>query len=86
MNNQTPKLLPLYREDEDGTDDQLTGWAMVLPETEKVVAYVCDSTGVGTGSVNAFASLRSACRILSYRGIYPVPDIARLPGDLPAPR
>ncbi|MGH3770256.1 MAG: hypothetical protein ACRDRW_02465 [Pseudonocardiaceae bacterium] len=79
-----PEVIALYREDEDG-NDELAGWAMVLPETEKVVAYIPPSTGVGIGLVNAFTSLRSADRILSYMGIYPITDLATLPGDLPAP-
>ncbi|MEO7193485.1 MAG: hypothetical protein ABIZ05_01480 [Pseudonocardiaceae bacterium] len=37
MNNDVPRVIALYREDEDGGEDQPAGWAMVLPETEKVV-------------------------------------------------
>jgi hypothetical protein len=88
MNDKTagvPEVIALYREDEDGSD-QLAGWAMVIPGTEKVVAYVPPSTGVGTGLVNAFASLLSAGRILSHMGIYPVADLAPLLGDPPAPQ
>ncbi len=51
MNTQTPEVIALYRLDEDG-DDQPAGWAMVLPETEKVVAYVPARTDVGTGLLN----------------------------------
>jgi hypothetical protein len=82
MNTQTPDLVALCRQDEDG-EDQLAGWAMVLPETEKVVAYVPGRTGVGTGLLNAFSSWDSADRILSYAGLYPVTDLSTLPG---APR
>ena len=56
---------------------------MVLPETEKIVAYVADRTGVGTGLLNAFSSWDSAGLMLSYAGLYPVADLSTLPG---APR
>lgn len=88
MSNKTtevPQVIPLYREEEDG-DDQLAGWAMVLPGTEKVVAYVPGSTGVGPALLNAFSSLSSASWILSYMDLYPVTDLVTLPCDLPAPR
>jgi hypothetical protein len=82
MNGKTPEVIALCRLEEDG-EDQLAGWAMVLPETEKVVAYVPDRTGVGTGLLNAFSSLDSADWILSYAGLYRVTDLSTLPG---APR
>ncbi|MGH3720301.1 MAG: hypothetical protein ACRDRI_15940 [Pseudonocardiaceae bacterium] len=83
---EVPEVIALYREDEDededGTDDQPAGWAMVIPETGKVVIYVAGSTGVGSGLVNAFASPHTADRVLSHMGIYPAADLA----TLPAPR
>ncbi len=81
MNPQTPELIALCQLDEDG-EDQLAGWMMVLPETEKVVAYV-PSTGVGTGLLNAFSSWDFANRVLGYAGLYPVADVPEPPG---APR
>lgn len=81
MNPQTPELIALCRLDEDG-EEQLAGWAMVLPETERVVAYV-PGTGVGTGMLNAFSSLHSAALVLSFADLYPVADVPELPG---APR
>jgi hypothetical protein len=82
MNTHTPELIALCQEDENG-EDELAGWAMVLPETEKVVAYVPGRDGVGTGLLNTFSSLDSAGLILSYAGIYPVTD---LPAPLGASR
>jgi hypothetical protein len=79
MNPQTPELIALCRLDEDG-EDQLAGWAMVLPETEKVVAYVPDHTGVGAGGLlNTFSSLESAGLMLSYSDLYPATDLATPP-------
>lgn len=74
MNDKVPRVIALYREDEDGGEDQPAGWAMVLPETEKVVVYVSGSTG--SGLVNAFASPCLAARVLSYMDVYPVTDLA----------
>lgn len=82
MNDKTPTVIPLYREDED----RAAGWAMVLPGTGKVIAYVSPGTGVGTGSVSMFSALGSAERILDYMGSYLVPDLSTRPSDLPAPR
>ncbi len=81
MNTQTPELIALCRLDEAG-QDQLAGWAMVLPETEKVVVYV-PGTGVGTGLLNTFSSLDFAALMLSYADLYPVTDVPEPPG---APR
>jgi len=77
MNSKTPEVIALCRQDEEG-EDQLAGWAMVIPETEKVVAYVPDSTGAGTGLLNMFSSLDGADRVLSYAGIYAVTDLSTL--------
>ena len=82
MNSKTPEVIALCRLDEDG-EDQLAGWAMVIPETEKVVAYVPGRTGVGTGLLNTYSSLDSAALILSYADLYPVTDLPELRG---APR
>lgn len=83
MNTQTPELVALCRESEDG-EDQLAGWAMVFPATEKVVAYL-PSTGVGTGLLNTFSSIDFAARVLSYVDVYPATDWPELPGGPPAP-
>ncbi len=79
MNPQPPEVIALCQLGEDGAD-QLAGWAMVLPETEKVVAYVPDDTGIGTGMLTAFCSLDSAALILSYADLYPVADLPARPG------
>lgn len=77
MNPHTPEVIALCRLGEDG-EDQLAGWAMVLPETEKVVAYVQSRTGVGTAMLTTFASLDSAALILSYADLYPATDVPEL--------
>lgn len=78
---ETPTVIPLCWEVEDGTDEELAGWAMMIPETTKVIAYVPASTGVDTPMLNEFASLSCASRILSYMGIYPLTGFTTLPSD-----
>lgn len=77
-----PQVIALCRLDEAGSD-QLAGWGMVLPETEKVVAYVPSRTATSTGLLETYSSLDAADRMLSYAGLYPVTDLSTLPG---APR
>jgi hypothetical protein len=83
MNPQTPELIALYRIAEDGEEDQLAGWAMVLPDTENVVAYVPGTDDVNTGLLQEFRSRDSAAFMLSYADLYPVGDWSEPPDDLP---
>lgn len=62
-----PELVALCRENEDG-EEQVAGWAMVLPD--RVVGYVPDRNGLGVVAYT-FESLDSAEWILGYSGIYP---------------
>jgi len=75
MNTQTPELVALCRDDEDG-EQQVAGWAMVL--ADRVMCFVPDRVGVGAATYD-FESLESADRMLSYAGIYPVADLSTLP-------
>jgi hypothetical protein len=84
MNTHTPEIVALCREDEDG-EEQLAGWAMVFPETEKVVAYL-PGTGVDTRLLNTFSSIDSAALTLSYLDVYPAAAWPELPSGPPAPR
>ncbi|MGH3670284.1 MAG: hypothetical protein ACRDSH_06565 [Pseudonocardiaceae bacterium] len=67
-----PQLVALCREGDDG-QEEVAGWAMVLPD--QVVGYVPDRTGSGAASYT-FESLDNAEWILGYSGIYPVRDLA----------
>ncbi len=71
-----PELVALCREAGDG--EELAGWAMVIPETGKVVAYVQDRNGVDTGLASMYSSLDSAERLLSYADLYVEPDLSSL--------
>lgn len=73
-----PELVALCRENEDG-EEQVAGWAMVLPD--RVVGYVPDRTGAGAAAYT-FESLDSAEWLLGYSGIYPVRDRATVPHAL----
>lgn len=77
-----PELVALCQEDEDGAE-QVARWAMVF--ADRVVGYVPDSGGIWDNAYT-FSSLDSAEYILGCAGIYPVTDLATLPGDPPAPR
>lgn len=63
-----PELVALCREDEGG-EERVAGWAMVL--ADQVVGYVPDRSGVGAAAYT-FESLDSAEWILGYSGIYPL--------------
>jgi hypothetical protein len=61
-----PEVMVLCRED-DGGEEQLAGWVMVLPVA--AVAYVSDSNGRGA-LLSSFSSLAAAERLLGYGGLY----------------
>jgi hypothetical protein len=60
-----PEFVALCREVGDG-EQELAGWAMVIPETGQVVVYIQDRNGVDTGLASMYSSLDSAERLLSY--------------------
>lgn len=72
-----PQLVALCEWDDDD-EEQVVGWAMVLPD--QVVGYIPGPEGGGGASTYTFASLDSAELILSYSGTYPVTDLSTLPG------
>jgi hypothetical protein len=59
-----PQLVALCEEDDDG-EEQVVGWAMVLPD--QVVGYIPDPVW-GRASTYTFSSLDSAELILGYSG------------------
>jgi len=67
---EVPEIVALCRDDEE----QAVGWAMIIPQTNKVVAYVPGRTGTGSELLSAYFSPDGADRILTYARIYPVPD------------
>lgn len=72
-----PELVALCEEDEDG-EERVAGWAMVLPG--QVVGYILPEHTGDLACTYTFSSLDSAEVILGYSGIYPVTDLATLPG------
>ncbi|MGQ0774608.1 MAG: hypothetical protein ACT4NY_09350 [Pseudonocardiales bacterium] len=67
---EVPEIVALCRDDEE----QAIGWAMIIPQTNKVVAYVPGRTGIGSGLLGVYSSPEGADRILTCTRIYPVPD------------
>ncbi|MGH3931724.1 MAG: hypothetical protein ACRDTF_17325 [Pseudonocardiaceae bacterium] len=67
---EVPEIVALCRDDET----PVAGWAMVLPQTKKVVAYVLDHTSIGIGLPEIYSSPEDADRIFGYARLYPVPN------------
>ncbi|MGQ0775710.1 MAG: hypothetical protein ACT4NY_15045 [Pseudonocardiales bacterium] len=67
---EVPDVVALCRDEEE----QAVGWAMIIPQTNKVVAYVPGRNGVGSGLLEVYSSPDGADRMLTYIRIYPVPD------------